>query len=576
MDPLLSLKVLQHPSAKNALKHCIASSYLEISSNSSEGENDKSIQHNLNWIKQWPPKLTPKQYYDSTSPSAEPSIDARNAICLAHKFSLQTIRFFDLEKGAHFPAVHIQTALAVELYLLFCGKEHKLERALDLSDAVLNYLAYWNEGLGSRGSKTIKSIMNTMVSSKTLEEKISLIQEETSKVFEQLEKMRTKLREMVDAQLSRRECQQQCARAIREVSHKLQLAPTCTAFLSGPWYDALQHLYLTEGEKSSVWKNSLNTTKVFAEAFSNKHSEKEEENATFMHIKNDILTFLSPIQHSENEHDGWLDDLETEYWAIKKQLDVCFDGELDFPIIDIGDSLEVNISEKLIRKAKSYFEGDWFKFSGNYSGRSQILAISKNGHRYIFNNLNGQKTFDFNLKEFAYLLANGHAKHLESIDISDILLERITKDAIRKYASENSTSESSTSENSTSMKTSKNSTQAYRNKALEEAKDIQKRHSATEKILEEKQKVTFEDKNTGELEERIRILETEKALLQMELGQWISVLNNDEKTMLKLAVKLSSSNKYVFTNELGLGRREFSSDELVSKILSNIIEIHTK
>lgn len=566
MNPILSLNVLQHPNAMDALSQYVTSSFFDNTINGTDCENDDSVHNNLHWIKQWPIKLTPKQYLQSSKSSFAPSVNAKNAICLAHKFALHAIRFFDLEKGAHFAAVHIQTALAPELYLLFSRQDHQFERALELSDAVLNYLAYWNEGLGTRGSKSIRSIMHTLASDEDLSNKISHVKEITSEAFDQLEKMRTKLTEMVEAQLSRRECQQQCARAIREAAHQHKLTPTCAGFLSGPWYDAIQHIYLTEGEKSSIWKNCLVTTKEFVNVFAKSDTSEEDDNSSFTTIKNEIVNFLNPIQHSDNEYTSWLDSLETDYWAIKKHLDIEFNGELNLPIIDIGDSLELNISEKLIRKAKSYFEGDWFSFSGNYSGRSQILAISKNGHRYIFNNLNGQKTFDFSIKEFAYLLANAHAKHIESVDISDVLLEKITNEALRKYTAAKKPLKQAPDANK----------QAYKHKALQEAQNIQQRHIKAEKDFETKQKSTLENNSTDDLEERIRILEVEKSLLQLDLGQWITFRQGDEKKKLRLAVKLSSSNKYVFTNELGLGRQEFSSDELVSHILSKVIEIHPK
>ena len=551
-----STKYLSHAGATEALFKFVTRPMIDsidLESHAKTTADEKAL---IEWIAKWPPKSSPQDYIKKSSEQFTPSIQAINAVCLSHRFIIHAIRLLALDKGTHSTVVYIQPLLAIETFRLQSKQSHQFETVLKLADCLLNYLALWSASLGVKGGKTLDSLREILTSSDSLELKLEKLENKIAALFNQLEKLRFKLVDMVEGQLSRREGQQQCARVLRETVLDKVISNTCANFLSGPWYDVLQHLYLTEGDRSSIWKKSLNTTNDIVSTFIQSNNEELPE--SFGPLKASIVEFMAIVQHSDNEDLKWVEDLESEFWGIKKSLEVDYGEELDLPNIDIGDSLDLNISDKLIRNAKRYVEGDWFRFSGNYSGRSQILAISKNGHRYIFNNLNGQKTFDFSIKEFAYLIANGHAKPLEEDEISDDILEKILLSAIEKSASNKKQS-------------AENAIEKSRNKALQEADEIQKRRKSN---TLEMPAVETDTSNQGDLEERIRILEIEKSLLQMDLGDWITVNTESPALKLKLAVKLSSSDKYIFTNELGLGRHEYKIDELTASVMRNEITLH--
>lgn len=577
MSSIKSAKLLSHSSATEALydnsSRPLIKAFDTRNHLTSDADNDSLIR----WMQDWKVNLTPSSYIKSTLDSITPSAAALNAVFIAHKFVITAIQMLALDKGAHVTALHLQTILALEIFKTQTNQENQLDIAIKISDTLLKYLSLWSETLGSKGSSSIDEINAILASDHDIERKLKYLEENIDNIFKRLQKTREKLAEMVQGQLTRRECQQQCARALREATHNIKLTTSCAGFLSGPWYDGIQHIYLTEGDKSSVWKNSQTITESIISTFAFKEESeddrknqddsntadiaKNEEN--FRELKNTIIRYLDPLLHSDAEHLNWLEELETEYWAKVNGLDVRYVKKLNLPVIDIGDSLEINVSEKLLRKAKSYIEGDWFRFKGNYSGRSQILATSNNGHRYIFNNLNGQKTFEFSIKELAYMLASGDAKQIEQDDITDFLLLNIIDTALQGYDSEEYSSAQSTEK-----------IQA-RNKATKEADSILKHRQEQLKELAELEKtrasLAQEKSQTAILESKIQRLEMEKLVLQMELGSWIELSENNKK--LRLAVKLSSANKYLFTNELGLGRNEFTIDTLIDKLLAQDIKL---
>lgn len=109
-------------------------------------------------------------------------------------------------------------------------------------------------------------------------------------------------------------------------------------------------------------------------------------------------------------------------------------------------------------------------------------------------------------------------------------------------------------------------------KAEEEA-----RQAALEQQRVEAERQRQEDeKAEQERLQKERELAAAKQVDGIALGGWIVLAaqkDDEEPTRLKLAVKISASRKFVFVDRLGLNRREFLHDELVSGVVSGRIRV---
>lgn len=109
-------------------------------------------------------------------------------------------------------------------------------------------------------------------------------------------------------------------------------------------------------------------------------------------------------------------------------------------------------------------------------------------------------------------------------------------------------------------------------KAEEEAKQaaLEQQRAEAERQRQEDEKAEHERL------QKERELAAAKQVDSIGLGGWIVLAaqkDDEEPTRLKLAVKISASRKFVFVDRLGLNRREFLHDELVSGVVSGRIRI---
>jgi multidrug efflux pump subunit AcrA (membrane-fusion protein) len=104
---------------------------------------------------------------------------------------------------------------------------------------------------------------------------------------------------------------------------------------------------------------------------------------------------------------------------------------------------------------------------------------------------------------------------------------------------------------------------------------------ARQAALEQQRAEAERQRQADEQAEQDRLLKEREvaAAKQVEsiaLGGWIVLApegEGEEPARLKLAVKISASRKFVFVDRLGLNRREFLHDDLVSGIVSGRIRV---
>ncbi|AOY87592.1 hypothetical protein BKP64_05075 [Marinobacter salinus] len=116
----------------------------------------------------------------------------------------------------------------------------------------------------------------------------------------------------------------------------------------------------------------------------------------------------------------------------------------------------------------------------------------------------------------------------------------------------------------------------------EAAEQARKEQEAAREAELERQRDQAEQQRIADEKEEQERLAREKTLLAqkqvdaIKLGGWIVVApetSGDEPSRLKLAVRINASHKLVFVDRLGLNRREFKEDELVTGIVSERIRV---
>lgn len=514
---------------------------------------------------------------------------ALNALALSEVYFRNWLKQQNLEAQVLPQFKSLQPLLARSLYAPLQGSgsqanhqptnAQSLPAVLDLIDCVGNYLALWYEGLGSRGAsdlevlnKSLQPLFGTSLCSAKVRAAQTEVQRLVTSREKRLKNLNQRLRSMVEGKLAAATSRQQCVKLLHETVAGRKLPQNTAAFLQGPWFQSLNYIYLTEGEKSSTWKRAVDLTDAIVGAV---FPETDSKPTRFIAMLCDELPdFIFSLQHDEPAKLSWLALLESDHKAVMKTQSLAYDSRLDLVDTGINETLNARVSETLIRKAKRCMEGDWFRFAGECTARAQILCIADGGRRYIFSNVNGQKVLEISLDEFAYLLANGSAKSISQEFCGHTLLVNIVEQTINAYERSHVARQT---EHTAALK----ALEAAREKAQREAERLAKLQAESEsryseEIRRKEQEFIRLKEEKTQLETEKRRLEIEKRINNLQLGEAIFQKRGSEVEKLLLAVRFSSSDKLLFTSELGIKRLEIKSQELIQQILNDDIYFATE
>ena len=221
------------------------------------------------------------------------------------------------------------------------------------------------------------------------------------------------------------------------------------------------------------------------------------------------------------------------------------------------------------------FIGRWFvEGEGAAEQRRYLFALLEDSGEVLWTNGAGVK---LGLQDWALFLADLEAETLRPLPaptpFGEVLSETVNLlfKVCEKQQKQREEAAREARARAEALRKEKEAAERAR-KAEEEAKQ-----AALEQQREEAERQRQEDeKAEQERLQKERELAAAKQVDGIALGGWIvlSAQKDDgEPARLKLAVKISASRKFVFVDRLGLNRREFLHDELVSGVVSGRIRV---
>ena len=205
---------------------------------------------------------------------------------------------------------------------------------------------------------------------------------------------------------------------------------------------------------------------------------------------------------------------------------------------------------------------DWFciQSEDNTTFTAKFIKRLIKNDVVIFSNYLGIKNAEFSTLVFTQKLSKGVVKHLPKptlfSDIFSSTIKGLIKVADAQQKARIAAAEKAKAEAESLLEARQKSEQL----AIQKADEIALRTKSILKKRADKLRIDLEAKVLEKIE-------------QFKVGAWIALKEGEEKQRFKLVVKLAATSKFIFVDKLGVRKREFYQQDLISKIINNEIEI---
>lgn len=272
------------------------------------------------------------------------------------------------------------------------------------------------------------------------------------------------------------------------------------------------------------------------------------------------------------------------------------------------DGVTTVVSQHLLDRVNNLQVGQWFRIqsdqnvsSGSASeGRHKLAMISPEIDQLLLVNRSGQKTLQVSKSEFAVLLSTQAASLIEDRLIFEEALGSVLSDLQQRFEESQATKAAdklAQQEKARAIALEKAKQEAQRRlheaaqkaaaqKARDEAEKLARQQEEARLLAEEERKLAEQEQKIALLEaqrveqknqEEAKEIAARKAKLLVNsigIGTWLSLPNVDgELVKVKLAVKMNSTNKFIFVDGVGVKVVEYLRDELIELIVAERVTI---
>jgi hypothetical protein len=367
-------------------------------------------------------------------------------------------------------------------------------------------------------------------------------------------KLQQRICETEQGALKARYARQVAAKTLNQRMAGKQLPANIVDFLKQHWLESLRLQVLKHGEQSSVWQQLLALTKQLIDSFQPMpEDDKQAHFKAIADLPEQLSEFTISINHQE-------DILATQLAMIEEQHLLMLRGEnlnyADFELIDNSNPLlanQVHISKGLLKQIDSLKTGQWFIDKDQPPPRQRIQLIDKlNGEQQLlFSNFSGAKAASYNFEEFAYRLSSrtvqpcpgDHSLGSSARQLFDSLLKLHNHQQQKRAQQQQQDRE------------------VAQQKALAEAADLAAAEQQQQQAKQQRAELAAQQQAAQQQKGR-------KAFGRIMVGSLLhfTIAGRPPET-LKLAVKLQSTGRHVFTDNSGIKRLDISSEQLLELLI---------
>lgn len=341
----------------------------------------------------------------------------------------------------------------------------------------------------------------------------------------------------------------------------LSLPPVLIEFLHGPWHNVLLRILLQKQqspEQLMLWKRAAQLTRLMILSVqTDAHLKKVF--TKFETLSDDIQSLLTQSQCSETEIEFALNTI------IHCQQDM-FKGNIAHyvavPLIEKGryfNDSHLNVSAHLKNKITQLQIGDCFVYQAEHTPK-QLLQLAHHetalGHMLfvgVDTSLRSMRSVD----DVAFQLSTG-------------LLTKVRRDGFfNRHFNANVEFCWRVVTRQQELITLKQAEETQQKTAKQHEEQQQALHEKILLVRSLKEQYQKENKTREELRKQAKSMVT-----MLNLGAWITIHRTDSDSVrAKLAVRMTSSNKLIFVDRSGLRIAEYSTQELIEKIICGEVDV---
>ncbi len=438
----------------------------------------------------------------------------------------------------------------------------------------------WYDGIGKTGQRFIDNVCDALSSlDHSFDDQPNTFKNIFTALHEKLQTEKTQFSKLVERTIATekgllniRRAEAEAVNLINRITAGKALPPRVTMLLQQQWYPALKQILIHNSTDSDAWARikKLTTNIVWTVLPSETEAERQKTMAIIPKLPDFINDEFAKHSLPGINVQKIIDQLEWVHVQILKGEELEYLPVKPMDSISAESGIDVDISQHIINHAKSIEIGQWFLLSQDDGSFQRMKLVQKENDSFLFVNRAGLKAMDAPTEQVAYYLVNGRLKALNHHrPFSKAYVEKTTQ-LLKQYDEWLKRDKQELEQERLKAEKEAADRAAAAEKARREAEEAARRTEAARLKAEEEARRAEERRRTEEIaKERAELEALEKAYINaieaMPLGCWVQFFDDEGHTIeCNLALKMRSTNKYVFVNRAGIKVAEKKGDELLT------------
>lgn len=462
---------------------------------------------------------------------------------------------------------------------------HPLLKILAL---IQNHFIGWSKNQGKAGDRAITSLGEQLQNIHQLwltdqrEDLLNKLASQLSSEQQRSIKLEQRIKDTEIGALRAQRSYQLTAKLLNEKMSGKQLPAAISDFLQTHWRESLRLHLLQNSEHSSEWLRLKKLTETFIWSFQPFDNENQQQQQRIYQLipqlQSELQAATISLTHRPQELQQQLTLIENQHLYILKAQPLSYQS---FLLIDDNDPLlaqTTTMSSGLLKHVTRLNEGQWFLHQQNNQRIKLILKLD-DAQQLLFIHRSGMKAGQYNFEEFAYMLSSQQILTLKQSEplsqYANHLVQKLDQHRQQKIETQQrrDSAQQQQRERETKLR------EQARLKALAEAKQLadeqakqkQRQQQACEAAEQARRQAAAAAQQHAE-DQHLDAMQQQ--LDSLNIGARIRFFNDlGDSQDCKLAVKLQTSGKYIFTDASGLKAKECLQPELLNMLLDGSAEI---
>ena len=356
------------------------------------------------------------------------------------------------------------------------------------------------------------------------------------------------------------------------------LPPTIIEFLHRPWYRAMQRCSMEDGGQGQQWKRYVRVTESLVEYAINvrKENNADKYRKFLAVLMRNISSLLPAAQPTESEQE-LVTEAEAVLAALAQGMEIEYTQASKLQLSQVGvKSFSVNqASASALSQVENLAEGDWVRLETG-SGHYELARITCKGSQqlpYILIGHNGNSLAKKNAIQLAQLYECGKLQPVSSDPWWNYHFEQYFEQLSEQRNQWLAQLEEQVPELIPTLKAPDPISKSEPNTVVEESvleePEIAPEETGASAVDSDLPEPEEPSDSLPDLDDHA-LAAALQAIEQLNVGGWITYLQDGRELRLKLAVKLASRDKLVFVNHLGVKTLDTDRHQLASWVATGV------